>query len=66
MEATRRVIQVNITKGEAHYIAECLDLPVVAQGTTLYELNENLKEAITLHLEDEDGSEFEIVSTMQF
>lgn len=56
----RRIIQVQITKGESHYVAECLDLPVVTQGKTLDELKANLEEAIALHLEDEDLSEYEI------
>jgi predicted RNase H-like HicB family nuclease len=58
----KRIIQVQITKGESHYVAECLDLPVVTQGKTLDELKANLEEAIALHLEDEDLSEHEIDS----
>ena len=50
----RRIIQVKIYKGEKYYVAECLDLPVVTQGKTLDEVAENVKEAISLHLEGED------------
>jgi len=39
---------------ESGYVAECADLPVVAQGATLDEVTRNLREAIALHLEDED------------
>lgn len=56
----KRIIQIRITKGETHYVAECLDLPVVTQGKTLDELKENLEEAIALHLDGEDFSEFEL------
>jgi predicted RNase H-like HicB family nuclease len=56
----RRIIQVRITQGEKYYVAECLDLPVVTQGKTLDELKANLEEAIALHLEGEDFSEFEL------
>jgi predicted RNase H-like HicB family nuclease len=56
----RRIIQVRITKGESYYVAECLDLPVVTQAKTLDELKENIEEAIALHLEGEDLSEFEL------
>ena len=56
----KRIIQVRITKGESYYVAECLDLAVVTQGKTLDELKENLQEAIALHLEGEDFSEFEL------
>jgi len=50
----KRIIQVKIYKGEKHYVAECLDLPVVSQGKTLDAAVANVKEAIELHLEDED------------
>lgn len=56
----KRIIQVRISKGESYYVAECLDLPVVTQGKTLDEVKANLEEAIALHLEDEDLSEYEI------
>jgi predicted RNase H-like HicB family nuclease len=56
----KRIIQVRITEGENYYVAECLDLPVVTQGKTLDELKLNLEEAISLHLEDEDLSEYEL------
>lgn len=51
---------MRISKGESYYVAECLDLPVVTQGKTLDEVKANLEEAIALHLEDEDLSEYEI------
>lgn len=54
----KKTIQVHIHKGEKYYVAECLDLPVVTQAETLDELADNLKEALALHLEDEDLSEF--------
>jgi predicted RNase H-like HicB family nuclease len=56
----KKIIQVHIHKGESHYVAECIDLPVVTQGKTLDELAENLKEALQLHLEDEDLSEYDL------
>jgi predicted RNase H-like HicB family nuclease len=48
---------VRITKGERLFVAECLDLPVVAQAATLDELTVNIREAIGLHLEGEDLAE---------
>jgi predicted RNase H-like HicB family nuclease len=59
-ESVKRIIQVRITQGEKYYVAECLDLPVVTQGQTLDELKANIEEAISLHLEGEDLSEYEI------
>lgn len=45
----KKIIQVHIYKGEQYYIAECIDLPVVTQGRTLFELTANLQEAVELH-----------------
>ncbi|MBU2610854.1 MAG: type II toxin-antitoxin system HicB family antitoxin [Chloroflexi bacterium] len=53
----KRIIQFHIFQGETHYIAQCVDLPVVTQGKTLDELIENVKEAVTLHLEGENLAE---------
>ena len=54
----KRIIQVRVYKGEKYYVAECLDLPVVTQGKTLDEFVENIREAISLHLEREDLKEW--------
>jgi predicted RNase H-like HicB family nuclease len=50
-------VKAVIRKGETHYVAECLEVPVVTQGRTLDETIANLQEAVALHLEDEDLSE---------
>ncbi len=57
----KKIIQVHIYKGEKYYIAECTDLPVVTQGKTLDELVANLKEAVELHLEGENLTEYDLV-----
>lgn len=56
----RRTIQVRVFRGEAKYVAECLDLPVVTEGSTLDEVTANIREAIGLHLEGEDLAELGI------
>jgi predicted RNase H-like HicB family nuclease len=56
----KKIIQVRISKGDKQYVAECLDLPVVTQGKTLDELTENIREAIALHLKDEDLAELDL------
>jgi len=56
----KRVIQARIFKGETLYVGECLALPVVTQAATLDELAANLKEAIVLHLEGEDLTDFDL------
>jgi predicted RNase H-like HicB family nuclease len=53
----RRTIQVRIFRGEKKYVADCMDLPVVTQGDTLDEVVANVREAIGLHLEDENLAE---------
>ncbi len=57
----KKIMQVRIYKGEKHYIAECLDLPVVTQGKTLDEVVENIREVIDLHLEGGDLADLDIL-----
>ena len=39
---------------ESGYVAECLEIPVVTQGSTLDDVTKNLQEAVALHLAGED------------
>jgi predicted RNase H-like HicB family nuclease len=57
----QHTIKVFIKKGEKYYVAECLEIAVVTQGKTLDETISNLKEAVALHLEGEDLSEYGLV-----
>ena len=56
----KKIISVHIFKGEKYFVAECIDLPVITQGKTLDELVKNLKEALELHLEEENLEELDI------
>ena len=56
-ENLQHTIKAFIRKGEEYYVAECLEIAVVTQGKTLDETIDNLKEAVALHLENEDLSE---------
>ncbi len=56
----RQVIQISIYKCENFLIAEGVNVPIVTQGKTYDELFQNLKEAISLFLEGEDLSTFDI------
>ena len=56
----RHSIKAYIYKGEAQYVAECMDIAVVTQGKTLDEAIGNLQEAISLHLEGEDLAELDL------
>ena len=47
---------------EKGYIAECIEISVVTQGMTLDETSQNLMEAVSLHLEGEDPTEFGLVA----
>ena len=53
----RHTIKATVWQGDAQCVAECLEIPVVTQGTTLDEVIANLREAVALHLEGEDLSQ---------
>ena len=54
----QHTIKVVICPGEqSGYVAECVEIPVVTQGSSLDETIANLREAVELHLEDEDLEE---------
>lgn len=53
----RETIHAVIQRDESTYVARCMELAVVTQGETLDQVVENLRQAVTLHLEDEDMSE---------
>lgn len=48
------IIHVAIGKSEGYYTAECSELAVVTQAETLDDLVHNLREALAVHLTDED------------
>ena len=58
MNKLQRTIKAVITRGEDQYVAECVEISVVTQGKTLDEVVNNLQEAVALHLEGEDPTEF--------
>jgi len=49
-----KTIKVIVRRGEHQYVAECVEIAVVTQGTTIDETLANLQEAVALHLEGED------------
>lgn len=51
----QHTIKVVVRSGEqSGYVAECVEIPVVTQGNSLDDTVANLREAVQLHLEDED------------
>lgn len=53
-------IKVYISRGEKYYVAQCVEIDVVTQGKTINQVIKNLREAISLHLEGEDLSEYNL------
>jgi predicted RNase H-like HicB family nuclease len=47
-------IRAHIRKGDNYYVASCLEIAVVTQGSTLDETVANLQEAVCLYLKDEN------------
>jgi len=56
----KHIIQFKVYKGEKYYVGEGIDLPIITQGHTIDETVENIKEALALHLEDENLSESDL------
>ena len=54
----RDTIHVVVSKDGDTYVAECMELAVVTQGRSLDELVANIRDALALHLEDEDVAVF--------
>ena len=61
----KHIIRFHIFKGEKYYIAQGVDLPIITQGKTLDELTENIKEAVSLQLEDENLSDYDLVYSVE-
>lgn len=54
MRLLHTIIAVIRPGEQSGYVAECVEIPVVTQGTTLDETVERLREATELFLEGED------------
>ncbi|MDR2732563.1 MAG: type II toxin-antitoxin system HicB family antitoxin [Fibromonadaceae bacterium] len=54
-----------IAREEEWFVATCLENNVASQGKSMEEALENLKEAIELYYEDEDGEELSLVKNRQ-
>jgi len=48
------VIHVAVSESDGWYVAECLEVAVVTQGRTLDETLANLRDALELHLDEEE------------
>ncbi len=55
MTYTQKTIKAILRPGdEKGFVAECMEIAVVTQGTTIDETIHNLREAVALHLEGEN------------
>ena len=52
-----RNIHAVVFPSDGYYVANCLEVAVVTQRRTLDETLDNLREAVSLHLEDENLAE---------
>ena len=51
----QRTVKAVIRPGDdSGYVAECIEIPVVNQGSTLDETVANLNDAVALHIDGED------------
>ncbi|MCP4003136.1 MAG: type II toxin-antitoxin system HicB family antitoxin [bacterium] len=50
-----------VRRNRGWYVGECLEVAIVSQGRTLDELVDGLREAVQLHLEDEDAAALGLV-----
>ncbi len=56
-----RSIQYCVYKEAPHYVAQCLNVDVSSFGSTVQEAVENLKEAVELYFEDNEGGDYQRV-----
>ena len=60
---TRDAVHVVVTRSEGWYVAECLELPLVTQARSFDALLASLRDAVALHVEDEDPAWLGLSST---
>src|SRR5687767_5959071 len=53
-QSPRGTIHAVVSREGGWYVAECLEVAVVTQGRTMDEVISNLREAVELHIENED------------
>ncbi len=54
MKKLKHMITAVISRGEKYLVAECVEINVVTQGSTMDEVILNLQEAVALHFDGED------------
>jgi len=59
------MIKAEIYFDGKYHCARCLDIDVFTQGKTIDEVINNLKEAVSLHLEDKNLPETSVLAMME-
>ncbi|OHA27335.1 MAG: hypothetical protein A3C06_00600 [Candidatus Taylorbacteria bacterium RIFCSPHIGHO2_02_FULL_46_13] len=59
----KHIIQFSITKEDNIYTASGVDVPIVTEGKTFEELQDNICDAVKLYFEDEDPAELGFASS---
>ena len=49
-----RAVHAAVFRSDEHFVANCLEVAVTTQGCSLEETLDNLRDAVSLHLADED------------
>ena len=57
----QRTIHAVLFRGDRYFVADCLEVSVITQGLTVDEALSNLREAVALHVEDEDLEEIGLI-----
>jgi predicted RNase H-like HicB family nuclease len=56
----KSIIQFQISKEGNYYTANGTDLPIITQAKTLDKLTKNIKEAVSLHLDGENLTKYNL------
>ena len=61
--STPRTLTAAVLREEDWYVAQCLEVDVASQGRTVEEALANLREAVSLYLDEIDNPDQHITST---
>ena len=61
--STPRTLTAAVHTEEDWYVAQCLEVDVASQGTTVEEALANLREAVTLYLDEVDDPDAHLTRT---
>jgi len=52
----KAIIQFNVSQEDGAYTADGVNVPIVTEGATFEELQENIRDAVALYFEGEDSA----------